>query len=202
MLLTAARFYRRQLKDAPRAIDYLKSRGLSGEIAKQFGIGYAPDGWQNLAAAFPDYDAKALDRGRAREAERGGQPLRPLPRPHHVSDRRCARQRDRLRRPRARHGRAEISEFARDRRFRERPRALRPVPGAARDPRCRPRAGRRRLHGRRRAGAARRRLCRGDARHRDDRPSTCRSCCGRPTKSSSASTATRPAGAPRGARSK
>jgi DNA primase len=60
IMLTAAQYYRNQLKDAPRAIEYLKKRGLSGEIAKEFGIGYAPDGWQNLQAAFPDYDAKAL----------------------------------------------------------------------------------------------------------------------------------------------
>ena len=60
-LLTAARFYRARLKDAPRAIDYLKGRGLTGEIAARFGIGYAPDGWQSLAAAFPQYDDPALD---------------------------------------------------------------------------------------------------------------------------------------------
>ncbi|HUP96068.1 MAG TPA: DNA primase [Burkholderiales bacterium] len=60
VLLTAARYYRSCLKDAPQAVAYLKNRGLSGEIAKRFGIGYAPDGWQNLGAAFPDYDAKAL----------------------------------------------------------------------------------------------------------------------------------------------
>ena len=60
VLLAAAHFYRGQLKNAPRAIGYLKGRGLSGDIAKQFGIGYAPDGWQGLAAAFPDYDAKEL----------------------------------------------------------------------------------------------------------------------------------------------
>ena len=36
----------RQLKNAPRAIEYLKGRGLTGEIAARFGIGYAPDGWQ------------------------------------------------------------------------------------------------------------------------------------------------------------
>src|SRR5687767_3636193 len=60
VLLEAARFYRTCLRDAPRAIHYLKGRGLSGEIAKRFGIGYAPDGWQNLAAAFSDYNAKAL----------------------------------------------------------------------------------------------------------------------------------------------
>lgn len=60
VLLQAAQFYRNQLKDAPQAIEYLKRRGLSGEIAKQFGIGYAPDGWQGLAAVFPDYSTKAL----------------------------------------------------------------------------------------------------------------------------------------------
>ena len=60
VLLEAAQYYRQQLKGAQRAIDYLKKRGLSGEIAKEFGIGYAPDGWQNLQAAFPDYQAKAL----------------------------------------------------------------------------------------------------------------------------------------------
>jgi len=60
VLLTAARFYRAQLKDAPHAVAYLKQRGLSGDIAKKFGIGYAPDGWQGLAAAFDDYGAKAL----------------------------------------------------------------------------------------------------------------------------------------------
>jgi DNA primase len=60
VLLGAARFYRQCLKNAPRAIDYLKRRGLSGEIAKRFGIGYAPEGWQSLAGAFPDYNAKAL----------------------------------------------------------------------------------------------------------------------------------------------
>lgn len=60
VMLKAAQFYRAQLKTAPHAIEYLKKRGLSGDIAKRFGIGYAPDGWQNLAQAFPDYDAKAL----------------------------------------------------------------------------------------------------------------------------------------------
>ncbi len=60
VLLKTAQYYRQQLKNAPHAIAYLQHRGLSGDIAKQFGIGYAPDGWQNLQAAFPDYNAKAL----------------------------------------------------------------------------------------------------------------------------------------------
>jgi len=61
VLLSAARFYRTSLKNAPRAIEYLKRRGVSGEVAKRFGVGYAPDAWQNLQAVFPDYNAsKAL----------------------------------------------------------------------------------------------------------------------------------------------
>ena len=56
----ACDYYREQLKNAPRAIEYLKSRGLTGRIAARFGIGYAPDGWQNLESVFPDYGGKAL----------------------------------------------------------------------------------------------------------------------------------------------
>ncbi len=61
VLLQAAQFYGSQLKAAPHAIEYLKQRGLSGEIAKRFGIGYAPDGWQNLEQVFPDYANKLLN---------------------------------------------------------------------------------------------------------------------------------------------
>ncbi len=61
LMLTAAKFYRAQLKDAPRAVDYLKGRGLTGAIAAKFGVGYAPDGWQPLAAAFDPYDDPALE---------------------------------------------------------------------------------------------------------------------------------------------
>ena len=60
LLATAARFYKARLKESPRAIDYLKGRGVSGEVAARFGLGYAPDGWRNLEAAFADYDAPAL----------------------------------------------------------------------------------------------------------------------------------------------
>jgi DNA primase len=56
----AAQYYKEQLKASPRAIDYCKKRGLSGEIAARFGIGYAPDGWQNLQAVFADYNADEL----------------------------------------------------------------------------------------------------------------------------------------------
>src|SRR6266498_2731903 len=61
LLLTAAKFYRAQLKDSPRAIEYLKERGLTGAVAAHFGIGYAPNAWQGLADAFPRYDDAALE---------------------------------------------------------------------------------------------------------------------------------------------
>jgi DNA primase len=56
----AMNFYRGELKKAPRAIDYLKGRGLTGEIAARYRIGYAPDDWQALQGAFPNYEDKAL----------------------------------------------------------------------------------------------------------------------------------------------
>ena len=56
----AAHFYRQQLKRTPRAVDYLKTRGLTGEIAARFGLGYAPDGWQNLDQIFSPYADASL----------------------------------------------------------------------------------------------------------------------------------------------
>ena len=47
----AETFYKQQLRTATskeKAINYLKNRGISGETAKVFGIGYAPEGWRNL----------------------------------------------------------------------------------------------------------------------------------------------------------
>ncbi|MFT5758415.1 MAG: DNA primase [Alteromonadaceae bacterium] len=50
-----SRFYQQQLKvasDKDTAIDYLKGRGLSGEIVKQFGIGYISDAWDGMMSVF------------------------------------------------------------------------------------------------------------------------------------------------------
>ena len=60
VLEKAGESYRKHLKTSPQAIDYLKGRGLSGEVAKQFGLGYAPDGWRNLASVFSDYQYALL----------------------------------------------------------------------------------------------------------------------------------------------
>ena len=60
VLAKAGEHYRKQLKASPRAIDYLKGRGLNGEIAAQFGLGYASDGWRGLASVFAHYDDPLL----------------------------------------------------------------------------------------------------------------------------------------------
>ena len=61
LLDAAATYYKNQLRATPRAIDYLKQRGLTGEIAARFRLGFAPDGWQNLETAVPDYGDKAME---------------------------------------------------------------------------------------------------------------------------------------------
>lgn len=52
-----AQFYRDVLKDEARAIDYLKGRGLSGDTAARFGIGYAPDSWNAVLKRFGEGEA-------------------------------------------------------------------------------------------------------------------------------------------------
>ncbi len=60
VLEKAAGHYRQALKASPRAIDYLKRRGLTGQVAARFGMGYAPEGWRSLASAFARYDDPLL----------------------------------------------------------------------------------------------------------------------------------------------
>jgi len=55
VMSSAADWYRQQLKGNARAVEYLKGRGLTGEIAKRYALGYAPDGWQGLEAVFGSY---------------------------------------------------------------------------------------------------------------------------------------------------
>ncbi len=59
----ASHFFQQQLRhhpDAHQAVDYLKSRGLTGQIAKTFAIGYAPPGWDLLLKNFKESDQEAL----------------------------------------------------------------------------------------------------------------------------------------------
>jgi DNA primase len=52
--------YIKNLRTSQRAIEYFKQRGVSGEIAKTFGLGYAPEGWRSLASVFADYNDPLL----------------------------------------------------------------------------------------------------------------------------------------------
>lgn len=53
---------KKALRASPKAIEYLKTRGLTGKVAKEFSIGFAPDGWQNLESAFKQYDDPSLEK--------------------------------------------------------------------------------------------------------------------------------------------
>ena len=65
-------FFQKQLRQSKKAIDYLKARGLTGEIAKEFGIGYAPEGWANLEKHIPNCDTSDLiNAGLAQKNEQG-----------------------------------------------------------------------------------------------------------------------------------
>src|SRR3990167_1510976 len=52
LLTKATTFYQQQLKQSPAAIHYLKTRGLTGHIAKHFQVGFAPDEWDSLIRFF------------------------------------------------------------------------------------------------------------------------------------------------------
>jgi len=72
LMQAATRYYREQLKQSTRAIDYLKRRGLSGEIAARFGIGYAPEAWQNLTGITDSYqDSSLVETGMVIEGDSG-----------------------------------------------------------------------------------------------------------------------------------
>ena len=60
VLEKAGEAFRKHLKDSGKAVAYLQGRGLSGEIAKRFGLGYAPAGWRSLASVFPNYEDPLL----------------------------------------------------------------------------------------------------------------------------------------------
>jgi len=53
-------FFQKQLRQSNKAIAYLKERGLTGKIAKEFAIGYAPEGWSNLEKNLTNYDTEDL----------------------------------------------------------------------------------------------------------------------------------------------
>ncbi|WP_269619671.1 DNA primase [Zhongshania sp. BJYM1] len=70
-------YYQKQLRSdaqSQRAVDYLKRRGLSGRIARDFNIGFAPPGWDNLLKTFGDteeHKQQLIDAGMLIEKEDG-----------------------------------------------------------------------------------------------------------------------------------
>jgi DNA primase len=61
VLEKAAHAYRQHLRASPRAVAYFKGRGVSGAVAKRYGLGYAPEGWRSLASVFAHYDDPLLE---------------------------------------------------------------------------------------------------------------------------------------------
>jgi DNA primase len=60
MLEKATELYRQELRDSARAKDYFKSRGLTGDTAARFSLGYAPDAWDFLLKQLGGSEAERL----------------------------------------------------------------------------------------------------------------------------------------------
>lgn len=75
LMVDTANFYYEQMRQSSRAIDYLKKRGISGNIAQQFQLGYAQAGWSHLVDKLgkqePD-KRKLLDTGLIIKKPEGG----------------------------------------------------------------------------------------------------------------------------------
>lgn len=74
LLERANHYYRKQLRehpDAKLAVDYLKNRGVSGEIAGRFEVGFAPPGWDNLSKALGETATPLLDAGLTSQSDQG-----------------------------------------------------------------------------------------------------------------------------------
>lgn len=73
LLNDIAKFYQHQLKNnGSQAIQYLKNRGVSGEIAKNYQLGYAPSGWHVLEATFKQHKKELVSTGMLVKKEDGG----------------------------------------------------------------------------------------------------------------------------------
>jgi DNA primase len=77
LMQEADQFYQKQLRQhalSEQAVNYLKERGLSGEVAKIFGIGFAPDGWDNLLKALgttPEHEKALVTAGMLIQKDNG-----------------------------------------------------------------------------------------------------------------------------------
>ena len=76
LLGQVTQYYRDCLRDAPRAREYLKRRGLTTETCVKFGIGYAPDAWDSVLRRFggsPEKVARLAEAGLVIERSAAGQ---------------------------------------------------------------------------------------------------------------------------------
>lgn len=73
VLHKAAEYYRASLPKSDKAVAYLKEqRGLTGNVARDFELGYAPDGWQNLQTGLPGVSETLLEKaGLVNRSEKG-----------------------------------------------------------------------------------------------------------------------------------
>lgn len=72
LLAQVMHYYQGQLRKHPHAIDYLKKREISGEMAKYFKLGYAPHGWEHVLQTFPTLKQSLLETGMLIKKEDGG----------------------------------------------------------------------------------------------------------------------------------
>lgn len=75
LLTDIAAFYQKNLRDEPLAIEYLKKRGLTGTIAKEFGLGYAQAGWDHVLRHFgknPQIKQQLFETGMLIKKDDGG----------------------------------------------------------------------------------------------------------------------------------
>ena len=204
-------FYEAQLWSpaGARARDYLtRARARRGDdppLPPRLGAG-RPAGAAPRAVRRISRSRCCIEAGLLRVSDGGGDALRLFPRPGDLPDRRPRRPGHRLRRPHARRRPAEIPQLARHAALREGPGALRPGRRRGRisardgDAGGARRHRHRRLYGRDRAAPRRVRHRGGAARHRADRDAARTNCGGCRPSRCCASTATRPASAPRCAR--
>lgn len=71
LLKQASVLYQRSLRNSTEAIDYLKGRGLTGIVAKDFGIGYAPNAWDTVLTEFRGRSAELLEAGLVIKNDKG-----------------------------------------------------------------------------------------------------------------------------------
>ncbi len=75
LLANITKYYQTELRKSERAIDYLKERAMTGEIARDFCIGYAPPGWDHVLQTFgktASLKQQLLDAGMLIKKDEGG----------------------------------------------------------------------------------------------------------------------------------